>query len=459
MRRLFAFALVLACLLTLTACGGEDPEVVPPSEPDREEEAVTVYDCDGLETALPEEYLDLLLVDTDFPDAGESWKPLISVYEKASYETAMEEYGGGGGFLFGFLRMDQAAFEQHISADGSGVDVFATDGERYYAYTYPTDVQFVRPGGVIDSESEDWKTWEKLNEIGPKVREDFLTRNGLQSFSVRDFLSQKVEGGAGVCVRYFPYFAVDGDTRSYYQLFLRQPARQGEGGIWAVDQWVDERGNQYLYFPDSGLPAAEYYAGLQEECDAGERPELLAPLGAAEVFVKDYFGHEPAEGSFEEGQDFNGLYVAMNQRLEDIVLDLMFEEDVDDMDLLDCVGEATADNWGVLGRSMYGSDWFDPLMDAVSDASIGENQQQRDRAVLSFYLAACDTQTDFRSPLSGILLAQKKADREAYQAALEEFTEEEREILLGADFITLSGPRQSDLTEVVKPGEVDVPAY
>lgn len=429
MRRLEAFVLVLACLLTLAACGGEterqEPVQTPPPQDSQEE--MTVYDCGGLDVALPNEYLDLLLVDTEFPDAGESWKPLISVYEKASYEAAMEEYGGGGGFLFGFLVMDQAAFEQHISSDGSGIDVFATDGERYYAYTYPTDVQFCRPGGVIDTVSEDWKTWETLNELGPLVREDFLTRNNLQSFSVQDFLGRSDEGGDHVVLQYFPYFAAEGEERVYDHLLLRQPARQGEGGLWAVDQWLDENGSQYLYFPDSGKPAAEYYADLQEQCDAGEHPELLTPMGAAGAFVKDYFGHETTEGSFEQVPEVDHGYMEMNQRLQQLVLDLEFRpENVDGMELLNCVGEATADNWGVLGRSMYGDHWFQPLMDAVEKAAVGEDQQARTRAVMAFFLATFTAQTDFSTPLAEILNAQGEADFDAFNFALAEFSEEDQ---------------------------------
>ena len=84
MRRLEIFTLVLVCLLALAACGGEAGSQEPgPGEPPQDGgEAMTVYDCGGLSVALPTEYLDLLRVDTDFPGAEESWKPLISVYEK-----------------------------------------------------------------------------------------------------------------------------------------------------------------------------------------------------------------------------------------------------------------------------------------------------------------------------------------------------------------------------------------
>ncbi|WP_325200891.1 hypothetical protein [Oscillibacter sp.] len=429
MRRLEIFALALACLLALSSCGGETDSQKPVQDPPPQDsgEDMTVYDCAGLEVALPNAYLDQLLVDTDFPDAPESWKPLISVYEKTSYETAMEDFGGGGGFLFGFLAMDQAAFEQHISSDGSGIDVFATDGERYYAYTFPTDVQFYRPDAESVPDHPDWPVWEKLCELGPQVREDFLTRNNLQSFDLQDFLGRLDEGEDHVVLKYYPYFAKDGDTRVYDQLLLRQPARQGEGGIWAVDQWLDGHGNQSLYFPDSGKPAAEHYAELQKQCDAGEHPELLTPAGAAAAFVEDYFGHETLDGSFEEIREVDQGYMERNERLQGLVLDLEFRpEDVDGMDLLSCVGEATADNWGALGRFMYGSDWFQPLMDAVAEAAVGQDQQTRNKAVMSLFLATKDARTDFRTPLDEILQAQAEADFSAFTAALAEFPEEDQ---------------------------------
>lgn len=409
-------AILLAFLLVLSACGGArtDP---PPQEGSGED--ITIYDCGGPRAALPSRYLELLRIETEFPDVEEGWRPLLSVYEKASYEAAMEEYGGGGGFLFGLLAMDQAAFEQHISAGAPGVSVFAAGGERYYAYTFPTDVQFCRPGGEIDIESEDWRTWEELNEIGPAVRDDFLTRNGLQPFTVQDYVDQlAAEDGDRTCLRYYPYFAADGGTRLYYQLLLRQPARQGEGGIWAVDQWLDQFGSQFLYFPDSGKPAAEYYAQLQEECDAGGHAELLAPAGAAAAFVRELFGHETAEGSFEEVREVDHGYMERNQRLSDMVVDVVVGQDVDGLALLKCVGGATADNWGVLALFMYGGDWPGLLMEAMADASVGGDQRERTSAILSCLLAAKDVRPDLRAPLNSILRRQRDADPEAFADAL-----------------------------------------
>lgn len=437
MRRMKTPAVLLAFLLILSACGVQQTESdAPPQEESGEDaEDITLYDCGGLQAALPTEYVNQLILDG--PDGND----LLRVYEKASVEAAQAGFGSrnGFGFLFGFQRLDQAGLEQFLSSDIPGAEIFATDGERYYVYTFPTDVQFFRSGGEINIESEDWKTWEELNEIGPAVRDDFLIRNGLQSFSIQDYVDRlAAEDGNHVCLRYYPYFTKDGDTRVYYQLLLRQPARQGEGGVWAVDQWLDQFGNQYLYFPDSGKPATEYYAQLQEECNAGDHPELLTPAGAAAAFVRDFFGHETAEGSFEEVRGVDRGYAERNQRLSEIVLDVMFDHDVDGLELLDCIGGAAADNWGVLGRNMHGSDWFGPLMDAMGDAAVGENQRQRTNAVLSCLLATKDARVDFRAPLNNILRRQRDADPEVFVNALAGFLPE-CEPLLAPDLLEDTG--------------------
>lgn len=452
MRRLKFPSILLPFLLLLSACGGRQtvPDSPPPQNGNGEDaetiEDITIYDCGGLRAALPSRYVDLLRIETGFPGTGKA--PLLSVYEKASYEAAMEAYGGGGGFLFGLLAMDQAAFEQHISADVPGVSVFAADGQRYYAYTFPTDVQFFRPGGEIDTENEDWKTWEELNGIGPAVRDDFLTRNGLQSFTVRDYVDRlAAEDGNHICLRYYPYSSTaEIDTRVYYQLLLRQPARQGEGGIWAVEQWMDEFGGRYLYFPDSGMPAAEYYAQLQEECE--DHPELLTPAGAAAAFVRDFFGPETVEGSFEEAREVDHDYTEQNRRLCDMVVDIVVGEDVDGLELLKCAGAATAGNWGVLAHFMYGDNWPDLLMKAMADAAVGGDQQERTGAILSCLLSTKDIRPEFREPLNDILRRQRDADPEVFSDVLAGYLPE-CEPLLDPDLLGGAG----------HPVDVDVPTY
>lgn len=181
-------------LCALTACGGNDVlEDVPPEE--REEgtaepggaapaeamENAEVYDCGGVEIALPREYLDLLEVETAFDPSGlEGYTPLMNVLEKASVEAAERDFQSHEdvGVLFGFARLNQGAYEQLQPLAGYGIDFFARDGETYYAQTSPSTTQFYR-GEAIDRESEDWKSWETLAGLAEPVREEIIRRNGL----------------------------------------------------------------------------------------------------------------------------------------------------------------------------------------------------------------------------------------------------------------------------------------
>lgn len=440
MRRLKICTLVLVCLLTLASCGGKISSQEPGSSgpPQDGGEDMTIYDCGGLSAALPTEYLDLLRVDTDFPGAGKSWKPLISVYEKASYKAAMEDFGGRGGFLFGFLVMDQAAFEQHICAESPGIEVFATDGERYYAYTHPTDAQFYRSGlsGSSLLNHPDWKTWEKLCELGSLVQEDFLTRNRLSTYNGSQLLEQPFTYvGEHVYLQYAPSVDSDGSRNFFDTLILSQPATQGRGGIWAVERWLSD-GYVSLYFPDTGVPAAEYYSNLQRACDAGKRPELLTPGGAAQAFVKDYFDQEASPEDFEECDADTVAYAKANLYFRKLVLDLMDGRDVDNEDLLNCAGVVTGETLGILGRSAYASEWWPALRDALEAAAIGDGQQARNRNVLAFFLTIPNV---YKEDLASILQTQAQADPGAFTAALAELPEEDQTYILESTDIASTG--------------------
>ena len=314
MRRLFIAALLLAALLSLPACGAEGPETPePPKSPSpdllpektglfagTEEGSLTVYACGGLQIALPTRYLDQLLLSDDpavTSVAREEY--LLTVWERASVEAAEAEIDGpaGLGRLFSIGWVDQAGLEQLLSIDYPGVCLFARDDSRYYFCVTPTDVQFYRPGGQFDVSEEEQENWKTLNAIALEVQEDMIARNGLTAYSTQAFLEQPYTWeGAHQSLEYRPDFLSGGACR----LVLSQPARQGEGGLWCVERWYDEAGILHLYFPDSGgRPAAETYQSLQAQCDAGERPELLTPLGAAQEFAALYFGRPAQEKDFQ----------------------------------------------------------------------------------------------------------------------------------------------------------------
>lgn len=428
------FSLCLAGLLLLAAgCGQVEPVSPTPETPP--EEAAEPIDPHTLRIEIPEEYRDLLIVTTDFPTADEHRVSLLSVQEKASVEAMEKDYGSGagGGFLFGISAMDQVGFEQFLQYDYSGCDVFARDETWYYAKTYPTDVQFYRSGDMFDTQSEDWKQWEALNALGDQVCRDFVDRNGLTPYSQWKVRNQPFTWeGDHAYAKYYTYYSFDGSKDQFDTLLLSQPAKQGEGGLWCVERFYDEYGSLYLYFPESGVPAAEYYAALQAECDKGEHPELLTPLGAAKDFVANssWYSDTPTDENVELTEGIDSDYSETNQRMSRVIASLLVRPgEVTDQEVLDCIDAFRNDTWGVMGRRFYGSDWWTPLQEALENAAVGDGQVDRDRSMMKFYLTSYGRYADF---IGGLLQSQRAADSAAFQTVLEEFYPEQQSALLAA---------------------------
>lgn len=80
--------------------------------------------------------------------------------------------------------------------------------------------------------------------------------------------------GNHIDVTVWPYGDSDDPDAPYWTLVLSQPATQGDGGIWCVERafYTDENGVQPTMYvlPETDLTAAEYYAQLQAQADAGE---------------------------------------------------------------------------------------------------------------------------------------------------------------------------------------------
>lgn len=442
MRRFFTLLWTLCLLASLAACGTQTPPETPPAPEDLvpevpadPDEGYTVYDCGEIQVALPTEYLDLLMVDMDFSDAAESWKPLMSVYEEASWKAAEEAWGEGSGmgFLFGILAMDQAGYEQFLFSAPAGMEIIAQDGGRYYALTYPTDVRFYRSGG-IDMESEDWKIWEDLCRMRETVPADVIRRNGLTPCDSAEFFNRPFTWEGGHAYLHFRFYG-EYDVEYRCVLVLSQPVRQGEDGIWCVERWMHEGGNPMLYFPDSGLPAEEYYARLQAECDSGEHPELLTPAGAAAAFILDYFGIEPAEEDLRPLDGEEEARAIADLRLREIVTGVCAGLDVDGVELLECLGRVGEDNWaslGVMEPVGLDGDWWPALLAALENAAVGEDQQARDRDLMAFCLTVRDGPSQYYEAVAALVREQREADGAAFAAALAEFSPEEQALIKAA---------------------------
>ena len=123
-------------------------------------------------------------------------------------------------------------------------------------------------------------------------------------------------------------------------------------------------------------------------------------------------------------------YTETNQAMSRTVSALLVRpETVTDEEVLDCIGSFRGDTWGVMGRNFYGSDWWPPLQAALESAAVGDGQTERDRSMMSFYLTSYGRYAEFTG---GLLKQQRKADPEAFQTALEEFSPYQQKTLLAA---------------------------
>ena len=145
-----------------------------------EEPAAEAFENNGYVLSVPEEYKDLVLVDTEDNEKG----MLFSVYERASVEAAeaQGETHKGAGELFRIGTVSEERVHDLLCGDMSGIDVFALDEDnQYFIYYHPTDVRFVRES--YDDIEEDQKQWTELNEWAyTTVRDRFIEENeGLSS--------------------------------------------------------------------------------------------------------------------------------------------------------------------------------------------------------------------------------------------------------------------------------------
>ena len=327
MKRLFA--LLLALCVPLAGCAKTNTAPQPPvAEPPAskapapglavdtpssaappEDESVAVYTVGGLEIPVPNEYDKLITVDTNLEAWSEHWRPLVSFAETASIEAGRRVHPGedwGDGELCTLMRLDRVGFEEWASGDSVGARPFARDGaDTYYLMARPTDVRFLREDDDYDGAA--MAQWTALSEWANALEDDVIDRNGLTAYDASDlFGADFTYGGEHVDLGcYFP-----GEPMDLVILSLSQPVRRGEGGLWCVERvrfvyseydWTDT----HLVFPAAlgvDQTAADYYAQLQAECDAGGHAELLTPRGAALDYARRVawvFGEDVSASDFE----------------------------------------------------------------------------------------------------------------------------------------------------------------
>lgn len=172
-KKTLALLLALVMVFALAACSqkADEPKESAPAGDENEQKEAAVFEKDGYKLTVPAEYADLVVVDTEAEDL------LFSVSEKASLEADDTE---GSGWLFGVSVVDEARLHEMLTADMSGADVFARDGEgNYYIFCHPTDVRIAREGEITEADSEQWAA---LCEWAAGMKETFAAENGLETY-------------------------------------------------------------------------------------------------------------------------------------------------------------------------------------------------------------------------------------------------------------------------------------
>ena len=293
------------------------PAPAPTAAPDALFTDAALYDLGGgLTLAIPADIAEdvMVLFDEDLGDGSEPVFP--RVYHRSSYEAGMKDFDAPMGFLFSLFRYDPMEYEQHyLAVDGGvGQTVFARDRVWYYGMGEPTDVQFYASGGEIDTDSPDYRSWEDVLSRIPDIQADFMARNGLAPY----------DGGADLDRPFLwtgehRYVEVhSADYAVSLTLLLSQPAAQGSGGIWCVEGSFDNNYGGWSKELPYGIEvtAAEYYADLQAQVDAGHRPGLLDPVQAAREWYQEEYDTDTQEGlafTLLEGEPAGDLWATLRR--------------------------------------------------------------------------------------------------------------------------------------------------
>lgn len=255
--------------------------------------------------ALPAELVDKVVVVEKNDLKSYNSGVLATYYYAPDYNTEW------GGLLLQVGRYSQVGFEQsYYSWELTGGWAYlGRSGDWYYACHSPTDVNF-NPDHYGDYQATGAALMAWLEELAagagltPMEEDSFYQRvNGVLSYPHGEHLR----------VSYRPYYGLSGYEEvadTVYTLVLSQPATQGERGIWCVDRWMDQNGTRYLVVPETDQPMDDYYAALQDACDAGERPDLLDPVAVALDFEEDWSGRDLSPDAFvlEGASDLSELF-------------------------------------------------------------------------------------------------------------------------------------------------------
>ncbi|NLT13463.1 MAG: hypothetical protein GXY05_03875, partial [Clostridiales bacterium] len=192
------------------------------------QEEYETYTVEGISVSVPKEYADLVVVDTEGND--EWMHEVIALYYKPAYDEHVDF-----GWMFSIRRCDYVQWLTMLNEASDGVYFKATDGENYYFYHQPTDVQW--------STQEQFDEYSKIcDSISVSYGElEAISGSALFSYSVSDI--EKIEfqnGNTGELVSYTGETEIN-DIIEHLNAFRYdsiEPA--GDGWPYAVRLWFKD---------------------------------------------------------------------------------------------------------------------------------------------------------------------------------------------------------------------------
>lgn len=295
-----AVVLIAALAVGCTFTGANEPEKTDGDD-------VTVYQCGELTVAIPNEYVDELIVYTGADTGDES--VLLKVYGKAvtqAFAAAGVGEDDSMGWIFSIVRRDQAWYDENVSSVFVGDERFAYDGTWYYCCVQSSDSTFWPTG--TEGEQERWEElWTTMVEA---VKADLVTRNALTDWNAES-ARENVKTGLTLDEIY--------GTSNEAVLTLYLPD-QGACGAYAVSgNYYPERirvltsGYTWSQLDAPSTQPDEYWLTL-ESADGTRKMTFHANGGAGTVEYESggetvYWAAEPTEdGAVSIADDVRRLY-------------------------------------------------------------------------------------------------------------------------------------------------------
>ena len=132
-------AIIAILCIALTGCDNSNQGIDSQPTPDgTSSENYDVYTVEGITISVPEKYADLVIVE-EAADDGDP-RRLFSMHYKPARDAHTEL-----GWMFSIMSCSRQAMIEMLNTSHDGITFKAVDGDNYFYYAIPTDVQWYRP--------------------------------------------------------------------------------------------------------------------------------------------------------------------------------------------------------------------------------------------------------------------------------------------------------------------------